>query len=301
MLSRTISILVELALLVLPAVLIASCDETRRYETLKFFFDGVEPSEPLRVTDKFVDPNLLDSSQQPQGPIWYVHKPVHEPTEKCNNCHDTKRQSRAVGRAYLIAPLPKLCYGCHDDFTASAPNVHGPVAVGQCLQCHNPHKSQVRYLLEKPIPKLCYKCHDADSIESIPEHFVRELSSCTDCHNPHQSLERPLLKEGARKLSKDRAVGAPVRSLEEPAAQEQTIAQAQSVGPQRDNPELRKRKQEIADIFYTSMDLYREGRLAEARQGFVKVLNSGLIPQAMGTTILGYISDIDKRLAERMK
>lgn len=302
MLSRSISIRVGLALSVLLAVLfIVSCDEQERYDTLKFFFDGVETPEPLKVPVDFTEPNLSVSAQQPQGPIWYTHKPVHEPPKKCNNCHDTKRMSWAGGRAYLNAPVPQLCYGCHDDFTASAPNIHGPVAVGQCLQCHNPHKSKIRYLLEKPVPEICYNCHDSDSIASIPAHFVSDLSSCTDCHDPHASMERHMLKEAARRLSKERAITAPIGPVEKPEIQGQVRTQAPSKKPETENPELRKRKQKIADIFYASMDLYRQGRFVEARKGFVTVLNSGLIPQAMGTMILGYISDIDKRLAERTK
>ncbi len=296
-LSRTVPISVVPALLVLLAALTFSCGEQRRYETLKFFFDGVEEPETMAAPERFVDSNLPVSAQESQGPTWYVH----EPRKDCTNCHDTQRQSRAGGRAYLIESVPQLCYECHDDFTVSASNVHGPVAVGVCLECHNPHKSQFRYLLEKPIPELCYICHDIKAIESIPAHFVRKLSSCNDCHDSHASRESPLLKEGARKLSEERAVSAPVRSAREPSMQQQAASQERSVGTEKDNSELRKRKQEIADIFYKSMDLYREGRLVEAREGLVAVLNSGLIPQAMGRTIFGYISDIDERLAERKK
>jgi predicted CXXCH cytochrome family protein len=279
--------------LVLLAALTFSCDEQRRYETLKFFFDGVEEPESMAAPGRFVDSNLPIATPESQGPTWYVH----EPRKDCTNCHDTKRQSRADGRAYLISSVPQLCYECHDDFAVSASNVHGPVAVGVCLECHNPHKSQLRYLLEKPIPELCYICHDTEAIESIPEHFVRGLSSCNDCHDSHASRERYLLKEGARRLSENRALSATERSMEEPAAR----PQGPPVRAEEDRPELRKRKQKIADIFYKSMDLYREGRLVEAREGFVAVLNSGLIPQAMARTILGYISDIDERLAERKK
>ena len=55
--------------------------------------------------------------------------------------------------------------------------------------------------------------------------------------------------------------------------------------------------QENADLFYLSMDFYRDGKLVKAREGLVTVLNSGLIPEAMGKTIRGYLLDIDKRLA----
>ena len=45
------------------------------------------------------------------------------------------------------------------------------------------------------------------------------------------------------------------------------------------------------------MDQYRAGRLEEARAGFVKVIESGLIPPPMEETLRGYIRDIDARLA----
>jgi len=292
-LSRTVSISVGPALFVLLAAMTVSCDEQRRYQTMKFFFDGVEAPESLTTPEEFLDSNLRISAQESEGPKWHVH----EPRKDCTNCHDTERQSRADGRAYLIESVPQLCYECHDDFTVSASNVHGPVAVGVCLECHNPHKSQFRYLLEKPIPELCYLCHEVKAIESIPEHLVRRLSSCNDCHDSHAGRERSLLKEGARRLSEERAISAPARDAREFSMRQQ----APSVGTEKDSPELRKRKQKIADIFYKSMDLYRQGRLVEAREGFVEVLHSGLIPQAMGRTILGYISDINERLAEMKK
>lgn len=287
-LSRNIFVSGGLALLILLALLVVSCDRGERYEVLKFFFDGVEPPGSQGPDDGILDANYAAMPQVPEGPVWYVH----EPTKDCTNCHDTKRQSRFSGRAYLVEPLPLLCYGCHDDFTASAPYVHGPVAVGQCRQCHNPHRTQVKYLLNRPVPDLCYVCHERDSIESIPAHFVPDPNACVDCHDPHSSFERPLLKEGARRLIGDPNQAATISTM----VQRQPGRQPTSVKSQEDDPELRKRKQKIADIFYASMNLYRNGRLEEARRGFVAVLESGLIPQAMEAAIRDYISDIDKRL-----
>jgi sugar lactone lactonase YvrE len=54
--------------------------------------------------------------------------------------------------------------------------------------------------------------------------------------------------------------------------------------------------QSIADLYYYSMELYRAGRLTEARAGFVKVIDSGLIPPPMAQTLRGYIQDIDSQL-----
>jgi sugar lactone lactonase YvrE len=54
---------------------------------------------------------------------------------------------------------------------------------------------------------------------------------------------------------------------------------------------------EIAELYYLSMALYRADRLAEAREGLIEVIQSGQIPPAMVKTIEHYLADIDRRLA----
>ena len=58
-------------------------------------------------------------------------------------------------------------------------------------------------------------------------------------------------------------------------------------------------KQQIADLYYRSVSLYRSGQLEEARKGFVTVLKSGLIPPAMEKTIENYLADIHNALTGR--
>lgn len=58
-------------------------------------------------------------------------------------------------------------------------------------------------------------------------------------------------------------------------------------------------KMEIAELYYRSMAQYRAGQLEEAREGLVKVLNSGLIPPEMGKTIQKYLADIENALAKK--
>ncbi|MFQ6034427.1 MAG: 6-bladed beta-propeller [Sedimentisphaerales bacterium] len=60
-----------------------------------------------------------------------------------------------------------------------------------------------------------------------------------------------------------------------------------------------RRQEEIAEIYYRSMAFYRAGQLEKAREGFVEVLTSGLIPRAMAKTIEGYLMDINDTLATR--
>jgi len=57
------------------------------------------------------------------------------------------------------------------------------------------------------------------------------------------------------------------------------------------------RQQEIAELYYQSMSLYRRGELEKAREGLIRVLKRGSIPPAMAKTIEGYLADIDNRLA----
>jgi hypothetical protein len=94
----------------------------------------------------------------------------------------------------------------------------------------------------------------------------------------------------------DRAIGVPAPGAGE--SERQGPIKKSAAKPEEDDAELLRQKQEIADIFYDSMDLYRDGKLVQAREGLVTVLESGLIPAAMGRTIRGYLLDIDKRLAE---
>ncbi len=58
-------------------------------------------------------------------------------------------------------------------------------------------------------------------------------------------------------------------------------------------------QQEIADLYYRSVGLYRTGQLEKAREGFVTVIDSGLIPVSMVKTIKGYVAKIDETLARK--
>jgi hypothetical protein len=58
-----------------------------------------------------------------------------------------------------------------------------------------------------------------------------------------------------------------------------------------------KRQEEIAELYQHNLALYRSGQYEKAREGFAKVLKSGLIPASMASTIEGYLADIDNRAA----
>jgi predicted CXXCH cytochrome family protein len=375
--------------LVFFCIFYASCDEADRHEALTFFFDGVPPLRPEMLEEGPVDANAIESAQEGQKPTWYVH----EPRKDCSICHGKRKQRSFSSQTYLTMPVPKLCYDCHTDYTLSESYVHGPVAVGQCLFCHNPHKSKIEHLLIAPEPGLCYQCHDIDTIELIAAHLNKQLSACTDCHYAHAGSVKALLKEVSSeinnglsqakvaeatsqshiKTSKDpgyqayseqqekasealpesknlsevfretsrlieqgklKEAGVYLEKLKDNAvftAEEREqiariLAMINKVISRRgQQPEKVKKEQKkpgneqeskqpagnsvgsstksdqkakkIAELYYSSMAFYRTGQLLKAREGFINILKSGLIPESMAKTIRGYISDIDSSLA----
>jgi len=355
-----------LILLVFLGIFFVSCDEVQRHEALTFFFDGVPPLQPEMFPEGLVDSNSLGPDQMGQKPAWYAH----EPTKDCSNCHSKRKQRSFSPQTHLIAPIPKLCYNCHDDFTSSAKFVHGPVAVGQCIFCHNPHRSKIEHLLIAQEPGLCYLCHEIKTIELIAAHLPNQLSACTDCHNPHASSIKALLRSNSNRTNNvadqpnaikavpqkdiqvvekpnepsgykpEATTSAPVQKSESlsevfretsrlielgqlqqartylgkfkdsnsfTVEQHQQIARAlgmiDSVINNKEqqleiDKQYDKKIKEIADLYYSSMAFYRTGQLIRAREGFVEIINSGLIPESMAKTIRGYILDIDKSLAK---
>ena len=353
-----------LTLLVFFGVFLVSCDDVDRHEALTFFFDGVPPLGPEGLQGESLDPNSPELAQMGQAPAWYVH----EPRKDCSICHGERKQRSFSSQTYLTAPVPKLCYNCHTDYTVSALFVHGPVAVGQCLFCHNPHKSKIEHLLIAPEPGLCYQCHDIDTIELMAAHLLKQLSTCTDCHNAHASSTKGLLK-GSLSETNNGSGGANVVKAtsqdyiidtkeadkqiysEQGATVSETLPESKSLSEvfkeisrlielgelqqagaylekfkdsnsftaeeraqiarvlgmidsvitrnerqlENDN-QSDKQAREIAKLYYNSMALYRTGQLLRAREGFVEILNTGLIPESMAKTIRGYVSDIDNSM-----
>ena len=352
---------IGLTLLVCFSIFVMSCDDIEQHKALTFFFDGVPPPGQEYLQGESLDPNSPELAQTGQTPAWYIH----EPRKDCSICHGKRKQRSFSSQTYLTAPVPKLCYNCHTDYTASAPFVHGPVAVGQCLFCHNPHKSKIEHLLIAPEPGLCYQCHDIDTIELIAAHLPKQLSACTDCHNAHASSAKTLLKDSSSEINDGvgqtnmveaisqeyiKSVKGPDEQIypKQGATASETLPESSNLSEvfretsrlielgelqqaeaylekfkdsnsftaeqrgqiirvlgmidsviTRDGRQLENDKQlrEIAELYYNSMAFYRTGQLLKAREGFVNILNSSLIPESMAKTIRGYISDIDNSMA----
>ncbi len=160
------------------------------------------------------------------------HKPLTEPGS-CGICHATHASSFS---RLLIANEKDICLGCHGVATLGTPPLrnikselqgkkflHGPLNLGKCTACHDPHgNGQFRSLvgaypqtLYAPYKEgaydLCLKCHNKNLL-AFPEttiytsfrngkrnlHYLhvvdtRKGRTCRVCHEPHASNSEKLI------------------------------------------------------------------------------------------------------------
>ena len=62
------------------------------------------------------------------------------------------------------------------------------------------------------------------------------------------------------------------------------------------NLSIRGQKRDVAELYYRSMAFYHAGQFEKAREGLVKVLKSGLVPEPMIKTIKDCLTNIDNTL-----
>jgi predicted CXXCH cytochrome family protein len=176
--------------LVIIFLLLSSCDEVGRRKALTLFFDGVPPlRREVSETESSVQKNDKAPASAPVG-NWHIHEPVKD----CTACHGNQPRRGTSGKVQLVAQVPQLCYKCHKEHEASEGWVHGPVATGDCLLCHEPHKTRTESLLRKPVPELCYQCHEPEAIRAIEGHVEPSHGHCVDCHEGHAGATKSLLK-----------------------------------------------------------------------------------------------------------
>lgn len=117
----------------------------------------------------------------------------HAVVDTCEECHQfSMEEGRTI--VELAAPQPTLCVTCHSDLEEHAEGavavMHVPVT-DSCLNCHDPHGSEVARLLHQPVPDGCLTCHDPEDLNETHGVSVSR-APCTECHEPHGSM-RPAL------------------------------------------------------------------------------------------------------------
>lgn len=120
---------------------------------------------------------------------------------RCYSCHSAHFSENA---ALLLKTEEALCRDCHSDIlkadsTREWKVQHKPVSNGQCRQCHLPHTSQNRGLLNKPNTHVCRDCHSGlisllQAEENASRHKAFETGECRSCHSVHGSDSKALLK-----------------------------------------------------------------------------------------------------------
>ena len=112
----------------------------------------------------------------------------------CTFCHDKASKSYRIDDNNSI-----LCGKCHEE-KRKGKYLHGPVAVGSCTVCHDPHGATNDALLYKLGEDLCFQCHTAeDALQHLlvqgagDKSFLRD-KGCGYCHDPHDSAKKFLLR-----------------------------------------------------------------------------------------------------------
>lgn len=173
-------------LVVMALLALSGCDAATRYKVLSTIFDGVPRLPPAeeycqdhaRQSAVSAGPESIAQGTTAATPAkGSEHPPFVE--KRCNDCHDFSKPDG------LLRPKRELCALCHKDFIQGA-QVHGPVAVGDCLACHHPHNSAFTSLLLADKSAICAKCHREERLAARMHGAVGEHAmNCSDCHNPH--------------------------------------------------------------------------------------------------------------------
>ncbi len=136
----------------------------------------------------------------------YLHKPAVQEW-RCLICHqyqfvetDASPDKPIKFTVNQENGVAYLCFRCHrhqQQQIKSYSYVHGPIGMGSCNLCHNPHGSNFKYFLQNKITILCVNCHEMqDTLTAPVVHQVIKTKGCTACHDPHGSMHQYQLISG---------------------------------------------------------------------------------------------------------
>lgn len=130
-----------------------------------------------------------------------LYDDVHDPVAKrmCSQCHAPPTSAKPFATQ---RPGYELCQGCHYNMVNDTFNkglVHWPIVDQKgCLNCHSPHASMTKPLLNGTMLQVCGRCH-ADTIarqeRSQTKHPPIVKGDCADCHSVHSSSNQFMLNK----------------------------------------------------------------------------------------------------------
>jgi predicted CXXCH cytochrome family protein len=117
------------------------------------------------------------------------HNFKHGPAEAglCTSCH---QPHKANAGKLLLEDGVDLCLSCHDSEDISRNRIHKEIKDQKsCLECHDPHAGDNRFMMKKG---TCIKCHDKVDAEEF-SHGPVAGDFCSSCHDSHNSKNEHLL------------------------------------------------------------------------------------------------------------
>jgi predicted CXXCH cytochrome family protein len=187
-------------LVVLGVLVVVGCSAGARDRLMRFFFDIPEQSTAGATTsgehgDGGAPPDSAPTGSAgperltlPDDRFASVHPPFAE--RSCAVCHDAGQRMR------VREDVQTACRTCHQRYFSEEVG-HFPVSQGDCLTCHDPHRSRVSALLRQGVRETCTDCHESPEELSQPAHAGDGAGNCTRCHDAHFG-KSPLLKPGVR-------------------------------------------------------------------------------------------------------
>lgn len=192
-------------------VVVMGCSSASRERMKNFFFEiPAADSKTQSQQPEIIPSNWPVQSTLASSNFTSIHPPFVR--RQCQLCHD------ATQKMQPREDMTDSCKTCHTRYFSDEVG-HEPVSSGECVQCHEMHRSRLDHLLLQPVLDTCVDCHDEPEDLSEEAHGQKGVENCTSCHDPHFG-ESPLLKVGVKRIVQPNAK--PIeKSIDEKAEQTQ--------------------------------------------------------------------------------
>ena len=165
------------------------CSQASRDRLKQFFFEI--PEEQTDASSESLQESSVPVPEPPQlllpGPRFVSTHPPFA-LRQCSECHD------AANTMEMGAHFIDSCGTCHPRYFSEFVG-HDPVTQGECVSCHEMHRSKQVGLLLMPGNDLCIDCHEEAEDLSEPAHSGDDADQCLVCHDPHFGTEKLLRRD----------------------------------------------------------------------------------------------------------
>jgi len=154
------------------------CSTDTRDKLAHWFFEIPDEQQPVGAIDG------IPVAMPPKGMVVAVsdYISIHPPfrMHQCLRCHSQENQMKPREDDALL----DVCRDCHAKYFSQEVG-HAPVIAGECVTCHEMHRSIHPTLLKLPVFETCVDCHDEPEDLSEEAHSGDQVENCTHCHDPH--------------------------------------------------------------------------------------------------------------------